>query len=32
MGEPMDAGMENDLERMEAGEMPDDAGDEGGLD
>ena len=29
MGEPLDAGMEADLERMEAGEMPDDfAGDE----
>jgi len=29
MGEPLDAGMEADLERMEAGEMPDDfAGEE----
>ncbi len=29
MGEPLDAEMETDLERMEAGEMPDDVG-EGG--
>jgi len=29
MGEPMDAEMESDLERMEAGEMPDDFGDDG---
>ena len=30
MGEPLDAGMEAELERMEAGEMPDDlGGDEG---
>ena len=27
MGEPLEAGMEADLERMEAGEMPDDFGD-----
>ena len=32
MGEPLDAGMEGELERMEAGEMPDDAGDEGEID
>jgi len=30
MGEPLDAGMEADLERMEAGEMPDDFGGEDG--
>jgi len=29
MGEPLDAGMEADLERMEAGEMPDDFGEAG---
>ena len=29
MGEPMDAEMETELERMEAGEMPDDYGDGG---
>ena len=29
MGEPLDAEMETDLERMEAGEMPDDPGDDG---
>jgi putative FmdB family regulatory protein len=28
VGEPLDAGMEADLERMEAGEMPDDFADE----
>jgi hypothetical protein len=28
MGEPLDANMEADLERMEAGEMPDDFADE----
>jgi putative FmdB family regulatory protein len=28
MGEPLDAGMEADLERMEAGEIPDDYADE----
>jgi hypothetical protein len=27
MGEPMDAEMETELERMEAGEMPEDIGD-----
>jgi len=32
MGEPMDAEMESDLERMESGEMPDDFGDGGGDD
>src|SRR3990172_9241086 len=31
MGEPLDAEMESDLERMESGEMPDDSAD-GGLD
>jgi len=29
MGEPLDAGMQADLERMEAGEMPDDFSGEG---
>ena len=31
MGEPLDAEMESDLERLESGETPDDSGD-GGLD
>ena len=30
MGEPLDAEMEADLDRMEAGEMPDDFGEDGG--
>ena len=29
MGEPLEAEMESELERMEAGEMPDDFGDDG---
>jgi hypothetical protein len=29
MGEPLDSEMETDLERMEAGEMPDDLGENG---
>ena len=29
MGEPLDSEMENDLERMESGELPDDGGDDG---
>jgi hypothetical protein len=29
MGEPLDAEMETDLERMEAGEMPDDVNEDG---
>jgi hypothetical protein len=32
MGEPLDTGMEADLERMEAGEMPDDFDGGGGED
>src|SRR3990170_2540908 len=31
-GEPLDAEMESELERMESGEMPDDSGDDGGDD
>lgn len=29
MGEPLDAATETELERMEAGEMPEDFGDDG---
>jgi len=29
MGEPLDSEMENDLERMESGELPDDGADDG---
>jgi putative FmdB family regulatory protein len=32
MGEPLDAHMEAEIERMEAGEMPDDFGGDGGSD